>query len=50
MSRCSTCLYKDVCVDCVGYVEDEKTASARAEYEELCADVEREEGSEDTSK
>lgn len=41
---CTTCLYKDDCTNgCIGYVEDEATSEARAAYEELQADIERDE-------
>ena len=41
---CVTCIYRDECAgNCLGYVPDDETEMARAEYAELCADIERDE-------
>ena len=42
--ECATCIYSDECAwNCLGYVPDDATEMARAEYAELCADIERDE-------
>lgn len=44
---CVTCIYRDECAgNCLGYVPDDETEMARAEYAELCADIERDEADE----
>lgn len=45
MEHCDTCLYREECEgwSCLGYVEDDEAATARAEYEELSSDIRMEE-------
>ena len=41
---CVTCISRDECAGiCLGYVPDDETEMAWAEYAELCADIERDE-------
>lgn len=44
MRRCDSCLYRNNCAgSCTGYVMDDETRNAKDAYEELLADIEREE-------
>ena len=44
---CVTCIYRDECAgNCLGYVPDDETEMARAEWAELMADIERDEADE----
>jgi len=44
VNDCATCLYRETCDDtCLGYVPDDETAAARADYEERCADIDSDE-------
>lgn len=45
MEHCDTCLYQEECDcgSCLGYVEDDEAATARAEYEELSSEIRRDE-------
>lgn len=46
MSNCVTCLYREDCAGpCTGYVMDVETREAKDAYEELVADIERDEQS-----
>lgn len=44
MRRCDSCLYRDDCAEtCIGYVINKETSDAKDAYEELLADIAREE-------